>query len=107
MVKQILIVDDDRELSRMLRATLELFDRSYKIIEVPSAEEAMLEARRYAFDLVIADIRLPGMDGVEMLRRIRRFHPDTQIIIITGGVPPATEAEARNLHIVAYFSKPL
>jgi CheY-like chemotaxis protein len=107
MVKQILIVDDDRELSRMLRATLELFDRSYKIIEVPSAEEAMLEARRYAFDLIIADIRLPGMDGVEMLRRIRKLHPTTQIIIITGGVSSTTEAEARTLNIVAYFSKPL
>jgi DNA-binding response OmpR family regulator len=107
MVKQILIVDDDRELSRMLRATLELFDRSYKIIEVPSAEEAMLEARRYAFDLVIADVRLPGMDGVEMLRRIRKLHPTTQVIIITGGVSPSTEAEARNLNVTAFFPKPL
>src|SRR5574341_292934 len=107
MVKQILIVDDDRELSRMLRATLALFDRLYKVVEVPSAEEAMLESRRYAFDLVIADIRLPGMDGVEMLRRIRKLHPSTQIIIITGGVPHETEAEARSLSIIAYFSKPL
>jgi len=107
MPPQILIVDDDRELSRMLRATLELFDRTYKIVEVPSAEEAMLEARRSVFDLVIADIRLPGMDGVEMLRRIRKLHPKIQAIIITAGVPPETEAEAQNLSIVAYFSKPL
>lgn len=107
MPPQILIVDDDRELSRMLRATLELFDRTYKIVEVPSAEEAMLEARRSAFDLVIADIRLPGMDGVEMMRRIRKLLPRIQAIVITAGVPPETEAEAQNLNIVAYFSKPL
>lgn len=107
MPKQLLIVDDDRELSRMLHATLELFDRSYKIVEVPSAEEALLEAQRTPFDLIIADVRLPGMDGLEMLRRIHKLHPTTQAIIITGGISPAIESESRNLNLVALFPKPL
>ncbi len=107
MPKQILIVDDDRDLSRMLRATLELFDRTYKIVEVPSGEEAMLEIHRNNFDLVVADVRLPGMDGIELVRRLRRNDAAVQVIMISGNASGSDETNARALNPVAYFSKPL
>jgi CheY-like chemotaxis protein len=107
MPKQILIVDDDRDLSRMLRATLELFDRTYKIVEVPSGEEAMLEVHSNNFNLVVADILLPGMDGMELVRRLRRNDPTVQVIIISGNASGHDEASAKALNPVAYFSKPL
>jgi CheY-like chemotaxis protein len=107
MPKQILIVDDDRELSRMLRSTLELFDRTYKIVEVPSAEEAMLETRRTAFDLVICDIRLPGLDGLEMIRRLRKQRPETKAIVVTGRAQPVRPEEVQDLNLVGVFAKPI
>lgn len=107
MPKQILIVDDDRELSRMLHATLELFDRTFKIMEVPSAEEALLETRRTAFDLLICDVRLPGLDGLEMLRRMRKQHPETQAIVVTGRSTQVRPEEVAGLDLVAVFAKPI
>jgi CheY-like chemotaxis protein len=107
MPRQILIVDDDRDLSRMLRATLELFDRTYKIVEVPSGEEAMLEVHRNNIDLVVVDIRLPGMNGIQLIRRLRRLHPTLKAVVVSGGDSSADEASARALGIEAYFSKPL
>src|SRR5688572_638875 len=107
MSRQILIVDDDRDLSRMLRATIELFDRTYKIVEVPSGEEAMLEMHRNKIDLVVVDIRLPGMNGIQLIRRLRRTHPTLKAIVISGGSSPNDEASAKSLGIEAYFPKPL
>jgi CheY-like chemotaxis protein len=107
MSRQILIVDDDRDLSRMLRATIELFDRTYKIVEVPSGEEAMLEVHRNKIDLAVVDIRLPGMNGIQLIRRLRRTHPTLKAIVISGGSSPNDEANAKSLGIEAYFPKPL
>jgi CheY-like chemotaxis protein len=107
MPKQILIVDDDRELSRMLHATLERVDSTYRIVEVPSAEEAMLETRRNAFDLLVCDVRLPGLDGLEMLRRLRKQRPETQAIVISGRANPIRPDEVQDLNPVAVLSKPI
>ncbi len=107
MSSRILIVDDEREITRMLHAALQLIDRNFQVAEVPSAEEAMLEIRRTSFDLVIADLRLPGMDGLELLRRIRKSRPEVQVVIITGNNTPQVEAEARKLNPVAFLKKPI
>ncbi|MBI3244647.1 MAG: response regulator [Chloroflexi bacterium] len=107
MAAKILIVDDEREITRMLHAALELIDRNFQVTEVPSAEEAMLEVRRTSFDLVIADVRLPGMDGLELMRRIRKLRPEAQVVIITGNNSPQAEAEARKLNPAAFLAKPI
>ncbi len=72
MAVRILIVEDDREISYMLRAAVTLLDSNFEVVDMPSAEEAMVEAQRGGFDLVIADVRLPGINGLEMMRRLRR-----------------------------------
>jgi CheY-like chemotaxis protein len=107
MASKILLVDDDREITRFLRATLEMVDRSFQFTETPSAEEAMLAVGRTAFDLIILDIVLPGMDGLEFARRILKQRPDSKIILLTGKPLPQIENEIRNLKIVAYFPKPV
>ncbi|MBI3177151.1 MAG: response regulator [Chloroflexi bacterium] len=107
MAIRILIVEDDREVSYILRAAVRLLDSNFEVVDKPSAEEAMLEAQRGGFDLVIADVRLPGIDGLEMMRRLRRSRPDAQVIVITGTSTPDIGAQARALNAVALFEKPI
>lgn len=107
MAAKILLVDDDRETTRFLRATLEILDRNFQITETPSAEEAMLAVGRTAFDLIVLDVVLPGMDGLEFARRILKQQPDSKIILLTGKPLQQIENEVRSLKIVAYFPKPV
>ncbi len=107
MPPRILIVEDDREISRMLRTTLEMLDHNFKVVELPSAEEALLEAQRATFDLAIVDVRLPGMNGLELMRRVRVSRPEAQCIVVTGNPTPEAEREARKLNPVGFFVKPL
>ena len=64
---RILIVDDQRDITRMLRLAVEALGRGYSVADVPSAEEALLEVRRAAVDLLITDLRLPGISGLELI----------------------------------------
>ena len=77
----LLIVDDDLA----IRSTLqELFSKKYPCHAVASSEEALRSLSSGDYDVVILDISLPGMSGLELLARIRHEHPDTQVIIISG-----------------------
>ena len=68
---RVLLVDDQRQVTRMLRSSLELSGRSYDILDVASAEEALREMERGPVDLVVTDLRLPEMSGLELIARIR------------------------------------
>ncbi len=105
--RRILLVDDHREMSRMLRTSLELLNRNYIIRDVPSGEEAMLEIGRAGVDLLIADVRLPGMSGLELLARLRARNTPAPTIVIAGSPTPEIEARARELQAHAFFAKPL
>lgn len=84
-----------------------MLNRDYVIVDVPSGEEAMLEMRRGPFDLVISDLRLPGIDGLELMRRLRTANPKAEAILITGHPGPEVEAEVQRLKARAFFTKPL
>jgi CheY-like chemotaxis protein len=105
--KRILLVDDHREITRMLRTALETLGRGYTIVDVPSGEEAVLEIGRGGIDLLIADVKLPGMDGLEVARRLRKSNAKAQVVIITGQPTVPEEVEAKRLGAVGYFRKPL
>ena len=81
MSAKILIVDDDAGVRESLEELLRLED--YQADSSDSGEDA-LEALAEGFDLVLLDIKMPGIDGVEVMHEIRKYHPDTRIIIITG-----------------------
>lgn len=106
-VKQILVVDDYFQMLEFLRSVLEFSHHEYQVLAVPSAEEGLFELRRTNFDLVITDVRLPGMSGFDMVRKIKRFSPDIPIIMITAYSSEQGKKEADDLGVRRYFKKPL
>ncbi len=91
----------------MLRTSLELSGRPYEITVVASAEEALLELGRGPIDMVVTDLRLPGMTGLELLARIRQTNPNLRAILITGQPTPEVRAQAQALGVVAFLPKPV
>ncbi len=83
-MKRILIVDDAIDLGRLLQDILKTVYPGVPVTVVPSAEEALLESTRYTFDLLVTDVRLPGMSGMELIRKIRVRQPKIKVIMMTG-----------------------
>lgn len=104
---RILLVDDQRQVNRMLRSSLEFSGRDYVVIDVPSAEEALVELTRGPIDLIVTDLKLPGISGIELIEKARELNPNSRSIIITGH--PSTEARSRadSLGVVAFMLKPI
>jgi CheY-like chemotaxis protein len=104
---RVLLVDDQRQVTRMLRTSLELSGRVYDIVDVRSAEEALREMERGPVDLVVTDLRLPEMSGLELIARIRQTYSGMRAILVTGQPTRQVEAQARALGVVAFIAKPV
>lgn len=104
---RILIVDDQRDIIRLIHSTLDTLGHALEIYEAPSGEEALLEASRAQIDLLIVDYRLPGITGVELMQRIRAKNPTFKTIIITGMTDRKARDEMLGAGAVAIFDKPI
>jgi CheY-like chemotaxis protein len=104
---RILIVEDQREVSRLLRSALETLEHDLVVIEIPSAEEAILESSRKKVDLLVSDYRLPGMSGIELFHKVRKDHPLVKIILITGQTDPRIRKDVAEAGADAFFIKPV
>ena len=93
----ILLVDDQRDIVRLLHSALQTLGHELDIIDAPSGEEALLEASRRKIDLLVADYRLPGISGVEMMRKVRARNADLKVIFISGvyDLPARDERDGR------------
>lgn len=116
--QRILVVDDHFEMLEFLRSMLEMSNSGYQVLAAPSAEEGLLELRRTVsqqptssgerpVDLLITDVRLPGMSGFDLVRKVRAFRPDMPIMMITAYVSAQGREEANSLGVYRYFEKPL
>ncbi|MEW5826031.1 MAG: HD domain-containing phosphohydrolase [Candidatus Bipolaricaulota bacterium] len=101
----VLIVDDERSIRATLAEFIQMDGHQVRTAE-NSAEALRLLAERAA-DVVVTDILLPGMDGVELLRRVHGMQPTTQFIVITGEPTVETAAEAVRQGAFDYLSKPI
>lgn len=106
-IKHILVVDDHFEMLEFLRSTLELADYECQVLAVPSAEEALLEIQLAQFDLLITDVRLPGMSGFDLVRRAKKRRPEMPVIMLTGYRSDQGQQEAEELGVYRYFGKPI
>ena len=107
MAYRILIVDDQKDVSRLLRSALETIEHGLEVVEAPSGEEAILEATRNKVDLLISDFRLPGITGVELMKKFRLRNPDVKVILITGVSDTKSIKEINDSKADAYFAKPV
>jgi DNA-binding NtrC family response regulator len=101
---RILVVDDDENIRTVLVAILE--DEGYIVESVGTAKEAMDRTRRRFYNLALIDIRLPDMDGTELLAKIKDTTPRMRKIIITGYPTLQNAIEAVNRRADAYIMKP-
>ena len=104
---RILLVDDQRQVSRVLRSALEVSAKDYIINDVSSAEEALLEISRGPLDLLVTDLRLPGMTGLELVERVLEIHPKARSILITGDATEDVRRRAEALGVLAFLRKPI
>ena len=81
---RVLVVEDNHEVRRMVTASIKTLGAEIEVLDVPSAEEALFISASLPLDLVVFDIRLPGMSGLEMVARLRKRKPETKIILVTG-----------------------
>jgi DNA-binding NtrC family response regulator len=104
MAEHILVVDDDD----LIRRTVEklLTRQGFDVTLAENGEEAVEKASTQAFDMVISDVRMPGIDGVETIRRIREYQPNICAIIITGYASEETPVHALKLGVQDYIFKP-
>lgn len=106
-IPSILLVDDQREIVRLLYSSLQTLGHELDIIDAPSGEEALLEASRRKIDLLIADYLLPGISGVELMRKVQARNPDLKVIFISGMQERKARNEMLSAGAVATFEKPI
>lgn len=104
---RVLIVEDQREVSRLVHAALETLGASLEVVETPSGEEALLDSSHNLVDMLVADYRLPGMTGVELMHKVQKIHPRVKTILVTGQTDPGIRKEVAEAGADAYFIKPI
>jgi len=104
--KNILIVDDDISLGEVLLQALKYTDRTYDVRLARDADEALALISRHHFDLVITDIKMAGLSGLQLLEALRQVAPDVQTIVMTAFDSTDIEDRARSLGVYAYIAKP-
>jgi excisionase family DNA binding protein len=104
MRPRVLVVDDEASIRDLLAKTLALAE--YDVDVAPDGRTALERMRMYPYDLLIADLKMPGMDGLTVIREAKRYKADLPVIIITGFSTESSAIEAVNLGVAGYLTKP-
>ena len=101
---RVLVVDDEASIRDLLSKTLALAE--YDVDLAPDGRTALDRLRVVPYDLLITDLKMPGVDGITVIREGRRLRPDIPVVIITGYSTEASAIEAINLGVSGYLTKP-
>jgi excisionase family DNA binding protein len=101
---RVLIVDDEQSVRDLVAKTLTMAD--YDVDTAPDGPSALDRLNGTEYDLLITDLKMPGMDGLSVIREVRRRSTEIPIVIITGYSTEASAIEAINLGVSGYLTKP-
>jgi excisionase family DNA binding protein len=104
--QRVLVVDDEASIRDLLAKTLALAEYDVDTAGDGAAALDRLRERRGSYDLMIADLRMPGMDGLTLIREVKQINANLPIIIITGFSTESSAIEAVNLGVAGYLTKP-
>lgn len=103
--KNVLVIDDDAVVGRSFNRVLT--DKGYNVVTALTGEEGLKDMEEHEYDVIFTDIRMPGMDGLEVAERIKARYPDTPVIVITGYGTVENESRATELGVSGFVRKPL
>lgn len=104
---KVLLVDDEEDFVRTLAERLELRGEKLGSDIALDGETALRTVEKGVPDVMVLDLRMPGIDGLEVLKRTKEKYPDVQVIILTGHGSDRDEEEARRLGAYDYLQKPV
>ena len=102
--KRILVVDDDQGILDSFEVLLG--DR-YDLVKAENGYEALRILERDPPQLIFLDIKMPGLDGIDILRKLKKDQKNVEVVIITATDQEKTEEEAKSLGVIDYLKKPL
>ena len=105
MEAKVLLVDDEEEFLETLSSRLEM--RGLKVSAVTSGEQAVSKAKEQEYDAIVVDLSMPGIDGLETLKRIKANNPNAEIIMLTGHGSIQSGVEAMKLGAGDFLQKPV
>jgi DNA-binding NtrC family response regulator len=104
VICRLLVVDDEAIVGKRLK---QVFSKmGYEIETYTDAASGMAAMAEKPFDIVVTDLKMDGMDGMEVLKRVRSMNPRTQVIIITGYASPDTAELAQQQGVFEFLAKP-
>ncbi len=108
-MKRILVVEDDNSLSVLLRLIMKVQQEDWDVTSAATGMEALAQVEKFRPDLILLDIMMPEMDGLEVARRLRNDarYKDQKIVILSALSDPDTQRKAQEAGVLEYWTKPI
>jgi CheY-like chemotaxis protein len=108
-MKRILVVEDDNSLSVLLRLIMKVQQDDWEVASAATGVEALAQVEKFQPDLMLLDIMMPEMDGLEVARRLKgdERYKDQKVVILSALSDPETQRKAMEAGVLEYWTKPI